>query len=251
MKIILCILLLFVATSVVVRAGVPDGWSTNYPATLSVAESAHHPILVYFTASWCGPCKLMSQITLTDPTILQTISGMEHVAVDIDQHPDIATKHRIKAVPTFVMLSTADDEVERTTGFQAAADFLQWLTNSFVNAKQVAVQQALAQKTLAEVDKLLDSQATNAVHLAAVKLFDLCGEHDAMIVKAATERLKIIADRDPAALLDGLNDSRLAVRIQFANTLHSKIGNAFDFDPWSDAATREKKILGLCNTFTK
>jgi hypothetical protein len=33
-----------------------------------------------------------------------------------------------------------------------------------------------------------------------------------------------------------------ATRIQAANALHYKIGDAFDVDPWSDAATREKRI---------
>jgi thioredoxin 1 len=243
MKLLPVILFLIAAGSFAVRAEIPAGWSTNYAATISAAESAQQPALVYFTASWCGPCKLMSRITLADPALSETVSDIEHVAVDIDEHPDLASKHGIGAVPTFIMLSTADDEVERTTGFQAVGDFLPWLTNSVSEAKAAIVRQALARKSLADVDQLLASTEANSIHLAAVKLFGLCDERDNAVVQAAADRLKTIANRDPAALLDGLNDPRLATRIQIANALHYNIGDGFDVDPWSDAATREKRIL--------
>jgi thioredoxin-like negative regulator of GroEL len=251
MKSIPSILFLIFAGSLVVRAEIPAGWSTNYTATMSAAESTQQPALVYFTASWCGPCKLMSRMTLTDPAVLQTISGIEHVAIDIDEHPDLASKHNISAVPTFIMLSTAENEVERTTGFQAPDDFLQWITNSVSAARTAVVRQALSRKSLADVDQLLTSTETNSIHPAAVKLFDLCDERDTSVVQAAADRLKTIASRDAAALLDGLNDPRLATRIQVANVLHYKIGDVFDVDPWSDAATREKRILAWREKLTK
>ena len=243
MKSFKSILFWFIAGSLVVRAEIPAGWSTNYAATIQAAESAQQPALVYFTASWCGPCKLMGSITLTEPAVSQAISGIEHVAVDIDEHPDLAAKHNISAVPTFIMLSTAEDEAERTTGFQAPGDFLQWLTNSISGAREAMVRQALSKKNLADVDQLLVSTETNSFQQAVMKLFDLCDERDPAIVQAAAARLKTAASRDPVALLDGLNDPRLATRIQVTNALHLKIGDAFDVDPWSDAETREKRIL--------
>ena len=181
----------------------------------------------------------------------ETVSGIEHVAVDIDEHPDLASKYGISAVPTFIVLATADDEAERTTGFQTIVDFLPWLTNSISAAKAAMVRQAIAQKSLADVDQLLASTGTNSIQQAAKKLFDLCDEHDTTVVQAATDRLKTLANRDPAALLDGLNDPRLATRIHVANALHYKFGDAFDVDPWSDAASREKRTIVWRENLTK
>ena len=237
------ILILIVLGSCHLRAEIPAGWNTNYAETISAAASAQQPALIYFTASWCGPCKLMSRITLTDPAIAQTIADLPHAAVDIDEHPDIASKHHVNAVPTFVLLSTAENETKRTTGFQATGDFLQWLTNSIAETKAAMVRQALAKKNLAEVDQLLAATETNSIQLAAMKLFALGDERETAVVQAAADRLKAIAMRHPAALLDGLNDPRLATRIQVANALQSKIGDEFDVDPWSDAASRQKSII--------
>ena len=200
------------------------------------------PSLVFFTASWCGPCKLMTRVTLTDPTVTCEISNVAHVAMDIDEHQDLASKYSIDAVPTFVLLSSTAEEVNRTTGFQLPGDFLTWLTNGITEAKETTVRRARSQQLLAEVDQMLAATDTNSTRLAATKLFELSTVHEDDVVQAAAVRLKMLASRDPEAVLDGLNDMRLAPRIQAANALRDSLGNAFDIDPWADATIRMKAI---------
>ena len=237
------ILALIVLGRCLLQAEIPAGWTTNFAEVISAAESARQPALIFFTASWCGPCKLMSRITLTEPLITETLAAVPHAAVDVDEHPDLAAKHHVNAVPAFILLETAEAETARTTGFQATGDFLQWLTNGISGTQAAMARRAFAQTNLAEVDQLLASTATNAFQLAAAKLFNLCDEREAAVVQAAADGLKTIARRAPTALLDGLNDPRLATRIQVANVLRFIIGDGFDVDPWDDAATREKGIL--------
>jgi len=239
MKYFIRILFLLVWLAPAARAEIPAGWSTNTNSISSNAGSKQ-PVLVFFTASWCQPCKLMARLTLTNNFVKQVVTNLTHIAVDIDDHPDLAQRYGIDGVPTFVLLSDNGTEVRRTSGFQPASDFLHWLTNGVTESQAAIVYRAECQKKLAAVDQLIASTGTDSFPQAATLLFDLCAERDEAISRAAAERLKTVAAHDPAALSDGLADARLATRIQVANALHDRLGGTFDFDPWTDLTVRSK-----------
>jgi thioredoxin-like negative regulator of GroEL len=242
MKTFLNFLLLVSGLAQVARAEVPAGWSTNYAAALAEAAGDHKPALVFFTASWCGPCQMMARTTLSEPAVREVLSNYARVAIDIDEQRELAAQHEIEAVPTFVILSAGGVEVQRTTGFQAADDFVSWLTNGLAAAREAALRQAYAQKTMAEVDQLLASTNVEAPRLCAQKLFELCAVREEATVRAAAERLKGLASHTPEALLDGLGDSRLAVRVQAANALGAQLGAIFNVDAWEEPAPRAEAI---------
>jgi len=54
--------------------------------------------VVRFTATWCGPCKMLAK-TLEE---IKTIVPVE--VIDIDAQPDIAAEFGIRSVPTLVMM---------------------------------------------------------------------------------------------------------------------------------------------------
>jgi thioredoxin 1 len=242
MKTLPAILLLVLGLAPMAGAEVPAGWSTNYAAALSQAAGEDKPALVFFTASWCGPCKMMSRSTLSEAAVQQALSHFACIAIDIDEQRELASQHGIEAVPTFVLLSAAGDEVQRATGFQAAGDFVPWLTNGLSGAREAALRQALARKTLAEADQLLTSTNADAPGQCARKLFDLCAGRDEAMVRLAAERLTVLASRRPAALLEGLGDPRLAARIQAANALRVRLGEEFNVDPWAEPGARAEGI---------
>lgn len=239
MKYLICILFLTACCTLALRAEIPADWSTNTNA-ISGNAGSKQPVLVFFTASWCQPCKLMSRFTLTNDAVKQIVTNMTHLAVDIDDHQDLAQKYGIDGVPTFVLLSDTATEVRRTSGFQPASDFLRWLTNGVTEVQVAIARHDAFEKKIADIDKLLGSSNTAAFREAAVQLLEICAERDDAIAHAAAERLKKVAARDPSALVDGLVDPRLAARIQIANALRDHLGEGFDFDPWADLADRSK-----------
>jgi len=243
MKLIPTLFLIVAAGSLGARADLPADWSTNYNETFASAASAQKPVLVYFTASWCGPCKMMTRATLADPSVVQALANIEHVAVDIDEHPDLASQHGVQAVPTLVMVSAVGSETDRSTGFLPVDEFLRWLTNGLSVAQAATERQMLAKKELGEVDQLLDAMDSNSNRVAATNLFDLCSTRDPAVLPTATLYLKTLSMRDPALVLEGLNDPRLATRIQVANALHGSLGDSFDVDPWSPSTNRQQSIL--------
>ena len=73
------------------------------------------PVLVDFTAVWCGPCKMV------DPIITQLAgewAGKVKVfKCDADQNPNVLMQYGIMGIPT-VMMFKGGEMVERTTGYQ-------------------------------------------------------------------------------------------------------------------------------------
>lgn len=59
------------------------------------------PVLVDFTATWCGPCKQLAPIV--DKIADENVGKYKVAKVDIDDCPGIAQRFRIKGVPTVMV----------------------------------------------------------------------------------------------------------------------------------------------------
>jgi thioredoxin 1 len=59
------------------------------------------PVLVDFTAAWCGPCKLLAPII---EKLSDELSGKVKVGkLDIDEAHDVSAKYGIRSVPTVMV----------------------------------------------------------------------------------------------------------------------------------------------------
>lgn len=69
--------------------------------------------LLYFSAEWCGPCKMMTPV-------IQDLSSNYNISVskfDTEVDVDIATKYNVRAIPTFVLIDNGV-ELKRIVGAQ-------------------------------------------------------------------------------------------------------------------------------------
>tara|TARA_B100000123_G_C25705374_1_gene417324 strand:- start:653 stop:976 length:324 start_codon:yes stop_codon:yes gene_type:complete len=58
-------------------------------------------IILYFTASWCGPCKLISPLVQELSDDPEYKDNTLFVKIDVDEFEDIMEKSDVKCMPTF------------------------------------------------------------------------------------------------------------------------------------------------------
>src|SRR3990172_6953967 len=73
------------------------------------------PVLVDFTAAWCGPCKMIEPIV--KQLAMEWDGKVKVVKLDADQNPNIMMQYGVLGIPT-LMLFKGGEIKERMTGYQ-------------------------------------------------------------------------------------------------------------------------------------
>ncbi|MDJ0705036.1 MAG: thioredoxin [Leptolyngbyaceae cyanobacterium MO_188.B28] len=70
------------------------------------ALQSDQPVLVYFWASWCGPCRLMSPIL--DSLSAAYGDRLKIVKMEVDPNPETVSTYKVQGVPALRLLANGE-----------------------------------------------------------------------------------------------------------------------------------------------
>ena len=89
-----------------------------------LATGAELPVLVEFSARWCGPCKMLA------PVLHELANEQsEHLRVaqiDVDENPETTRRYDVMSMPTLILLVDGR-EAMRLVGARSKANLMQEL----------------------------------------------------------------------------------------------------------------------------
>jgi thioredoxin 1 len=87
---------------------------------------AERPVLVDFSAAWCGPCKVQKPVL---EKFAVEHPELDVVYVDVDESPRVSEAHGVQAMPT-LMLFVGGERKAMVRGLQSAARLQSFVTDA-------------------------------------------------------------------------------------------------------------------------
>ena len=102
-------------------------------AALAEAAAVNKPVVVHFTAEWCGWCKKMKREVYARPEVAAALNAdFVPAMVDTDRRPDLKARYGVRGLPTIWFLTSEGKGITAIPGYVDAPTFgtvLRWIAS--------------------------------------------------------------------------------------------------------------------------
>jgi len=96
----------------------------DYETGMVQAKKQKKPVLIDFSAEWCGWCKKLEKEVFPNRDVIAISQRFVCIKVDGDQRTDLTEKYRVDGYPTAVVLDYDGAELRRMEGYAPADEYL-------------------------------------------------------------------------------------------------------------------------------
>ena len=105
-------------------------WSADYPEAQQQAVQSDKPMILFFTATWCVPCRIMKRTVWADEQVATEVNERFIPLMVYADDPDmdeVFSRYRVGATPTTIIMDPQGNVLEWVQGKIEKADFLNLL----------------------------------------------------------------------------------------------------------------------------
>jgi thiol:disulfide interchange protein len=99
-------------------------WVPDLNEGLRLAKENGKPVMLYFTADWCGPCQALKKGAFSDKRVAEASRKLVNIQIDHDKNPESFSAYRINAIPAILFLAPSGELISRYRGDFSSGDFV-------------------------------------------------------------------------------------------------------------------------------
>jgi thioredoxin 1 len=92
-----------------------------------VVRGADRPVLVDFTAAWCGPCQKIAPIL--EELAVEQADNFQVAKIDVDANPETMLRYEVMSMPTLILFKDGEP-AHRLVGARGKHNLLEHLADA-------------------------------------------------------------------------------------------------------------------------
>lgn len=222
--------------AVALGAWTADAPAIDFTGDLDAAlreNSARLPIVVSFSADWCGFCQKMKADTFRDPAVMELAGKFLWVKIDVDDQPGTAARFGALSVPKVVVLSDKGRILAARGGYLPPREFVELLNRALSDPQPLPAEDAAS-----ALAKAAAATTNDDVRAAIPVLAEALARPERYCRDELLAALSKSGAKAWPSLVELLGDERLAVRAAAASALKDTSMAELPFNPFAPASQR-------------
>ena len=103
-------------------------WVPSLPEGMRLAKESGRPLMLFFTADWCGPCVELKKYVFSDRRVVAASKRLINVFIDADSNYDTLAAYKVRGIPAIFFLNPLGETVDRYTGDRSVNSFVKQMS---------------------------------------------------------------------------------------------------------------------------
>ena len=114
-------------------------WLTDVDKAKELAQAEGRPMVYFFTATWCSPCRIMKREVWADAEVEAMVNeGFVAVLVDVDdpQYAPVLERYNVRGPPWTIITDAQDQVLDYRYGAIPKAEFMAMMAQNAANGSR-------------------------------------------------------------------------------------------------------------------